>query len=398
MLELALVKRFLWISGRLPSPLFTGDALYSAGVLKALQSTRAAEICVIGTRRKANAPPADFLCGPSITCIDVPPVKVSTFKVVQSIFSPISKDARSLATPDFASALEDQLERSWDWIVIDHANSSGLLPRILERRRAASICYVAHNAEGKTRHGVAAKIVNPLRRQVMRLDAAKYHRLERRVIDAADAVLAITEEDATYFAQFHSNVTVVPPVYLGPATQTRVIAESCPRSLLLVGSFDWVAKQENLERIARIIAPRLARVGIAIDVVGSVPNRLAQRLASHANLRFHGLVSDVGGIFANSRGGLVAEDLGGGFKLKILDYAFNRVPIFGLRDAMAGTLPNEQAAMFLAEDMEGLGTTIAENFDNAERLNRSQETLFQLVSERFGLAAGSARLQRALLS
>lgn len=396
--EINSVKRFLWISGRLPSPLFSGDALYSAGVLKALQSTRAAEISVVGTRRKTEAPPPDLSLGPGITCIDVPPADVSPVRVVRALFSSFSKDARNLATAELANALDRQLEQGWDWIVIDHANSSGLLPRILAGRGGASICYLAHNAEGKTRPGVAAKIVNPLRRQIMRLDAEKYARLERRVVDASDAVLAITEDDASYFSQFHRNVTVIPPVYLGATTPNRVIAEICPQSLVLVGSFEWVAKQENLERIARIILPQLAEKGITLDVVGSVPDDLARRLASHQNIRFHGLVSDISNILANSRGGLVAEDLGGGFKLKILDYAFNRVPIFGLREAMAGTSSEERAAMFLANDMENLGRTIVENIGIIERLNRSQETLFRLVSERFGIAAGANRLQRALLS
>jgi len=33
----------------------------------------------------------------------------------------------------------------------------------------------------------------------------------------------------------------------------------------------------------------------------------------------------------------VAEVLGGGFKLKLLDYAFAKLPIFGLRMAVEGT-------------------------------------------------------------
>jgi hypothetical protein len=392
------VKRFLWISGRLPSPLFSGDALYSAGVLKALQSTGAAEICLVGTRRKVEAPPPDLSLGRGITCVDVSPASASSLNIVRALFSSISKDARTLATPEFAGALDRQLERGWDWIVIDHANSSGLLSKILAQRGEASICYLAHNAEGQTRPCVAAKIRNPLRRQIMRLDAEKYLRLERRVVDAADVVLAITANDADYFSQFHRNVIVVPPIYLGATTPSRVIAENCPRSLVLVGSFDWVAKQENLERIARIIAPRLSDHGISLDVVGSVPDDIKKGLASLANIRFHGLVSDIGGILANSRGGLVAEDLGGGFKLKILDYAFNRVPIFGLREAMAGTSSDERSAMLLADDMESLGATIVDNINDLERLNQNQEVLFRLVSERFGETAGANRLQQTLLS
>ena len=80
--------------------------------------------------------------------------------------------------------------------------------------------------------------------------------------------------------------------------------------------------------------------------------------------------------------------LGGGFKLKVMDYAFERLPIFGLRDALAGTTPEEQSAMFLAESIEGLAKTIVENIDNLDNLNRNQAVLFELFSERFGLKRG----------
>jgi hypothetical protein len=80
-----------------------------------------------------------------------------------------------------------------------------------------------------------------------------------------------------------------------------------------------------------------------------------------------------------------------------MDYAFERLPIFGLKEALAGTTPEEQSAMFLADSLDDLAATIVRNIDNLDALNRNQETLFKLFSDRFGLAAGVQRLREVFL-
>jgi hypothetical protein len=166
------MKRFLWISARLPWPLYSGEALYSAGILKALVHTKRAEICVVGTRRN-DATPKEQL-GPGITWVNAPRAGVSSTAVLRALFSSIPKDARSLATVQFRRALQAQLRQEWEWIVVDHANSAGLLDQVKKHRKRALICYLAHNAEGKIRPEIAGRIASPIRRSIMRLDAEKY--------------------------------------------------------------------------------------------------------------------------------------------------------------------------------------------------------------------------------
>ena len=89
--------------------------------------------------------------------------------------------------------------------------------------------------------------------------------------------------------------------------------------------------------------------------------------------------------------------LGGGFKLKVLDYAFQRLPIFGLRNALAGTTVTEQSAMFPADGLDSLAETIIRNIDDLATLNRNQDSLFELLSARFGLEAGTRYLSKVFL-
>jgi len=79
-----------------------------------------------------------------------------------------------------------------------------------------------------------------------------------------------------------------------------------------------------------------------------------------------------------------------------LDYAFARLPVFGLRMAVDGTTPDEQSAMYLADTMEGLANAIIDGIDDLPTLNRNQARLFELMSNRFGLEQGTERLRDIL--
>jgi glycosyltransferase involved in cell wall biosynthesis len=390
------LKKILWISGRLPTPLFSGDALYSAGLLKALAMTNDdIVLSVVGTRRTDHAIDGGILGLPGVSCVDVPPSRPSG---LLSLLSSLPRDAYNLGTRELEQALARLLKQDWDWIVIDHAYSSGLLPVVLRSQKEASICYIAHNAEGKIRPEIAGNFPNPVRRTAMRLDAEKYRRLEQKILKVADAVVCITETDATYFRQFAKRIYVVPPIFLGTAAPARLIDSKCPRALLLVGSFEWIAKQKNLELIIDALLPSLRQNGISLNVIGTVPQTIRDRHADHnPHLIFHGRVDDISDLWHSSRGGLVPDLLGGGFKLKVMDYGFTRLPIFGLKEALTGTTPEEQSAMFLADNLDGLAKTIVENIDNLDKLNRNQTKLFELFSERFGLERGLERVREVFL-
>jgi glycosyltransferase involved in cell wall biosynthesis len=389
------MKNVLWITGRLPSPLFTGDALYSTSLLKALAMAGDTAISLVGTRRDDRAIGEHILGLPGVTCVDVPPPRTSG---LSSLLTALPKDAYNLGTPELEQALVRLLKRDWDWIVADHTYSSGLLPVILKDRRNASICHVAHNAEGTIRPQIARSFGNPLRRAIMQFDAEKYRRLERKLLGVADAVICITDEDEPYFRQFVKRVHVIPPIYLGEIAPPRAIDQSRPRAVLLLGAFEWVAKQKNLVQAVDALLPSFVKNGITLNVVGTVPQMIKDRYAGYGpNLVFHGRVDDVSPHLLASRGGLVPEVLGGGFKLKVLDYAFERLPIFGLKEALAGITPEEQSAMFLAEDLDGLAKTIVENIDDLDLLNRNQARLFEFFSERFGLERGLGRIREVFL-
>nr|AWL91063.1 hypothetical protein CIT37_01155 [Bradyrhizobium ottawaense] len=386
------MKQILWISGRVPSPLYSGDALYSAGLLEALVTSRQAAVHVFGTQRDGHRSDDKLFGLPGVTCSMVRPTPGLG---LGSLISSLPRDAYQLASAQVRKDLGNLLGRTWDWIVIDHANSAGVLDMLEDCR--VPICYIAHNAEGLVRPLVAQEFEGLARRVVMRLDAEKYRRLERKIVELADAVICITSDDASYFDRFSRNIHVIPPVHLGPVNPRRTIVETCPRALVLLGSFEWAAKQRNLQQILDGLVPTLRRNTISLQVVGAVPEAIRARHEGDPFVTFHGRMPDVRPLLDKCRGGLVAEVLGGGFKLKILDYAFAGLPIFGLRPALTGMAPEERSAMFEAENLSEIGDLIVRNIDDLEALNASQIELQSLAAQRFGLAAGTERMSRVFL-
>jgi hypothetical protein len=371
----------LWISGRLPHPLMSGDALYSSGLISALAAS-GTQVSVVGAWRAKRDLQRSLPVDAGVNWFGVEP---SNKTAPLSILSRLPKDAYLLASQELKAAVRQLSGGARDWIVIDHANSGGLLREAKFSNPLARVCYIAHNAEGVIRPAIARK-ADLTRRSLMRWDAEKYRRLELTVLEGSDAVICITEEDAHYFRRFNGDVNVIPPVFLGKSAGKRMIDASTPRRIVLVGSFEWGAKQKNLDQIVNVMQPILASARIELNVIGRVPKPILDKFANNRPfLRFHGPVEDIAKFMSSSRGGLVAELFGGGFKLKVLDYAFAGVPIFGLSHALAGIKDEERDFIFEADTLDALAEMVVNNVDRIVELNRRQKGLLNLIEMRFCL-------------
>ena len=93
--------------------------------------------------------------------------------------------------------------------------------------------------------------------------------------------------------------------------------------------------------------------------------------------RFLGFVEDPEPIFSNVRIGVVAERTGGGFKLKTLDYIFNRVPFAAIRGSISG-LPLTPGLHYLSfESMRELAQGVAAVIDDLARLNSMHQAAYE---------------------
>jgi glycosyltransferase involved in cell wall biosynthesis len=147
---------------------------------------------------------------------------------------------------------------------------------------------------------------------------------------------------------------------------------------LLIGSFQWMPKQENLRRFIEAAEPLFRARGVELHVVGRMPRKLAAEITrASAVTHLHGFVADVRPHFAQARMAVVPELIGGGFKLKLLDYIFGRVPVAALRCAAAGLPPAIGKSMLCRDDLHELASGICEVIDDTARLNAMQEEAYR---------------------
>jgi hypothetical protein len=145
-----------------------------------------------------------------------------------------------------------------------------------------------------------------------------------------------------------------------------------------------MAKQINLSACLEAADPVMQDAGIGIDIVGEVPDSFRKAWETRVKAtRFHGFVEDLGNFLAERRMGLVIEETGGGFKNKILEYVFNRLPIAAIKDSMTG-LPMIPGLDYLSfASMRELADGVAAVIDDVERLNSLQRAAYEKCDSGF---------------
>jgi glycosyltransferase involved in cell wall biosynthesis len=155
----------------------------------------------------------------------------------------------------------------------------------------------------------------------------------------------------------------------------------------VVGSFDWPAKRLSLENFLSVAAPMFAANGIELQVVGRTEESYVAALRRRfPAVEIVGTVPDVRPYMAAARAALVPDMLGG-FKLKSLDYIFNRIPMFAMRGAVPGMPLQDHAGIRLFDRHADLARGVVESIDDVASLNVQQETAYRLSADSFDWSA-----------
>jgi hypothetical protein len=389
--------RCLWISRHIPFPSDDGAKVYSANLAQSLaQSGMLVRFMGIGN---ADAVPNTAA---KVEWLAVPGKKRS--KTIASLGAwPIA--AAIDATKTYRALLEAQLREPWDALVLDSYATGWALDRCLAYRNdwhahQPVLVHVSHNHE-ELLWGVMAREArgSALKRLALRRNAIKVGALERRIVRSIDLLTTITDEDLQSLGAGldQDRSLALTPGFTGWIASVRHITAATPRRVIIMGSFQWIVKQENLVRFVEIADPIFKAQGIELDIVGDVPPALLARLQGRCRAtHFHGFVSDAASFLSRARLAVVPEPIGGGFKLKFLDYIFGRVPVATISQARAGLPAELQCAMFSSDSLSDLVGKIVSNIDRLDELNRMQESAFTIGKSQFKWSTRGERLRFAI--
>jgi glycosyltransferase involved in cell wall biosynthesis len=245
------------------------------------------------------------------------------------------------------------------------------------------------------RSEVAAAQRSLPRRAVLSYDVWRLRRLEALTVDVCDIVSAITDRDRDQFAASSSDTSfvVVPPGWSGTHRPNRPPSADRPRRVGIMGSFDWEVKREGLRRFLAAADSTFADAGCELVIGGRVPDAFRRSLESDLRAtRFIGWVDDPGAFLDSCRLGVISESLGGGFKLKALDYVFNHVPLACLDQCTAGLPLADGVSMFTAADEAALAARVVSVLDDTDRLDQVAEQAYLSSVGVFEWSASAARL------
>jgi glycosyltransferase involved in cell wall biosynthesis len=373
----------LWLTLADPEPAINGQLIYSKGLIEAAHCA-GASLCIIGLSRPQESAPRRDQSGLvwRLTAIR----KRSRRQRLLSGNPEIA--LRSYSQEALGVLARTLAERHWDAVVLDSICAGWALDTVMQHRsrspRPPKLVYLAHNHEVTVARRIASAS-RGLRRIVREVDAFKVARLERRLVAEADLVTSNTPDDCRKFATGADGkpVAFLPPGYGGTRVAARTIGSDVPRRVAVIGSFDWPPKRIAMESFLAIAAPVLAGAGIELQIVGAIePDYLAAVRERHPSVSFVGLVEDVRPYMAAARIALV-PDLLGGFKLKGLDYVFNRVPILAMRVALPGMPLEDGRSIGLFDSHQALAEGVVSLIDDFATLNRRQAAAFEACAGRF---------------
>jgi len=386
----------LWIARYMPYPLDAGAKVYSAKLAESLAAA-GASVRFLGFGRADAAPRG---CN-----VEYVPIGGEQRQQMAAVFSRLPLAAAIDSTDAYRDLLEEQLRAEWDAIVLDGYGSGWALSRCQaylreQTMRRTVLVHVSHNHEAAVWGAMAREAQGSIaRRAVLWQNSLKVRTLERKLIANVDLLSAICDEDLAALQPtlpVDQTVTLTPG-YAGPILSERFIGEWTPRRVVIVGSFRWVMKQENLRRFVECADRVFHQHGIQLDIVGDVPDELLSSLRAHCQATtFHGFVADMAPLLNQARIAIVPELIGGGFKLKFLDYFFTRVPVAALSGAAAG-LPAPLRELMIAESsVPALVASIVASIDGVERLNQLQDRAFHVARTLFRWEDRGVRLKHAI--
>jgi glycosyltransferase involved in cell wall biosynthesis len=396
--------RCLWLTLADPEPRHNGQYVYSGGLIDSMAAT-GSEIEVLGLRRTDSARPDGTRDEHVVWWLPGEPLDPLHSRW-GSLASTLPHTAYRCRTAAMRQRLHELLDHGgWDGIVFDGISVGWALGPVRQfyagRGERPRLIYISHNHEESLRQQVADSQRTFLRRQAVRLDAAKVSRLERELVEQVDLVTAITPEDLKLYERRRGGkpMGVLTPGYRGRRLPDRRLGPELPRRAAIVGSFDWIAKRMNLKEFVEVADPLFAEADAELMAVGSAEENFLQRLRRRSKATvFTGTVPDVTRYMDEARIAIVPERNGGGFKLKVLDYVFNRLPVFALRGSFAGVpLVHGDSAMLYA-DHEALARGVLDTIDDLDRLNRLQQRAFDACRDRFDWSSRGRQILSAIAS
>jgi len=214
-------------------------------------------------------------------------------------------------------------ETHFDIVHVDHAHM-GRYGLWLKEKFDLPILLREHNFESLIYERFARVDTNPLKRMVARIHGKRLRKEELQFIRKFDGVAAITETDANLMRKEipGGNIRVIPAGVDTDYFQPSSLPQDENR-ILWVGSLAWDPNIDAVRYFLDSIFPRIlkSQPNALFDIIGANSERLSKQAQKFGgSVRVLGKVPDIRDYLARSSVVVVPLRIGGGMRLKLLDF------------------------------------------------------------------------------
>jgi polysaccharide biosynthesis protein PslH len=328
------------------------------------------------------------------------PSPMSTFCDVRIVRHSTATRPLTLLTNLFASlpytiskyrcaAMSDALrqlcrERSFDVVHVDHIHMApyGVM---LKEEFGLPLLIREHNFETTIYERFAQRQNFPPLTWYMRMQTQRLLRFETKHLLHADVIAAITGEDAGRIREAADvgHIEIVPAGVDLDAHAPADPALEDAATITLLGSMAWEPNLDAVQWFVSQVWPRIAEANsdARLIIAGDAPPRRVRDLAS-ARIDVPGFVADLSGLLATSTVLAVPLRVGGGMRIKLLEYFARAKAVVATSIGAEGNLGRDDEHLLIADDPRHFADAVLRLLDDPRlrrQLGDSARTLAEEV-------------------
>jgi sugar transferase (PEP-CTERM/EpsH1 system associated) len=260
-----------------------------------------------------------------------------------------------------------------------------------------------HNVEAQVWERHYKITSNPFMKTACWLESRALAGAERRYVELADHVLAVSENDRAFFLQYVApdRISVIPTgvdtEYFQPFPEPEQ-----PDTMAFTGTMDWMPNEDGVAYFVDKIFPLIRREipDAAFWAVGRRPRRRIQALAS-GNVVVTGAVDDIRPYLGKAAVCVVPLRSGSGTRIKIFEAMAMGKAVVSTTMGAEGLPVRHGENIVLADDPADFARQVVQLLRDPQRRAQLGRAARQLVEENYGwpsVAAHFDQIMHAVLS
>ena len=288
--------------------------------------------------------------------------------------------------------------KKYDVAIINHLRMGFCMEALPD---TVKTIYASHNAEYLLSLNNYRNERNALKKLVYAWDAFRTRRFEKKLLEGIDACTAICEFDLEYLRGINGvSTSLLRPVLSGGETEVNSKQEFLKnlRKLIVVGSFTWGPKAENIRSLVRAYDENnMDSKGFELHVVGRIEDELAKQLKNMCPaVHISGQVVDLEKYYSKCSVALIPEVMGGGFKLKVAEAGMYKKAIFSVKGAITKSNLKPNIHFTESKNLDELMNNLIDKEKKPNELWKMAELAHEKVNEEYTQEAISKELKPLL--